>query len=115
MLAFVAGVSRKSAISVMSGRRPCLSPNPTRQNPALNNSFLRSFRGRTPMDKVPALTGARAVAAYAVLFEHAIDWTYGVSSPATHEFCARLAYFGMSLFFCLSGFVISLNYRESLA
>jgi peptidoglycan/LPS O-acetylase OafA/YrhL len=66
------------------------------------------------MDRVPALTGLRAVAAYAVLIAHAIDrdFVFGTTSRF-HDPASRLAYFGMSLFFVLSGFVIQYNYGQS--
>lgn len=61
-----------------------------------------------------ALTGLRGIAAYAVLVAHAIDVSfYYAGVPIFHPFAARLAYFGMSLFFVLSGFVIWYNYADS--
>jgi peptidoglycan/LPS O-acetylase OafA/YrhL len=62
------------------------------------------------------LTGLRGVAAYAVLEAHAIDlaFTYG-NRMLAHEVAERLAYFGMSLFFVLSGFVIQYNYGALFA
>ena len=57
------------------------------------------------------LTGFRGVAAYAVLVAHAASssFMYGADAPLGPLF-SRLAYFGMSLFFVLSGFVIQHNY-----
>jgi peptidoglycan/LPS O-acetylase OafA/YrhL len=57
------------------------------------------------------LTGLRGIAAYAVLTAHALDssFIYGSVQPF-HAPASRLAYFGMSLFFVLSGFVIQHNY-----
>lgn len=67
-----------------------------------------------PPGHLRALTGLRGVAAYAVLTAHALDveFYYGGALPF-HPFATRLAYFGMSLFFVLSGFVIHYNYVES--
>lgn len=62
-----------------------------------------------PARDIPALTGLRGVAAYTVLIAHAID--YGLVGQH-HAWMAGLAYFGMSLFFVLSGFVIALNYSD---
>jgi peptidoglycan/LPS O-acetylase OafA/YrhL len=56
---------------------------------------------------IPALTGLRGVAAYTVLFAHALDFAFG---GRYHAYVVGLAYFGMSLFFVLSGFVIHYNY-----
>jgi peptidoglycan/LPS O-acetylase OafA/YrhL len=63
---------------------------------------------------LPELTGARAVAALSVLIAHALDssFAFGGQIWAYHSLAARLAYFGMSLFFVLSGFVIQLNYEK---
>jgi peptidoglycan/LPS O-acetylase OafA/YrhL len=57
------------------------------------------------------LTGFRGVAAYAVLVAHAAasSFVYGTDAPLG-PLLSRLAYFGMSLFFVLSGFVIQHNY-----
>ena len=59
---------------------------------------------------LPYLTGLRGLAAYLVLFAHTLSFS-GVGSVIT----TSLAYFGMSLFFVLSGFVIQYNYGESFA
>lgn len=65
-------------------------------------------------DHLAPLTGLRAVAAYSVLVAHAIDTSFFFGGVAVfHSFAVRLAYFGMSLFFVLSGFVIYYNYAES--
>jgi len=67
-------------------------------------------------ERLDPLTGLRGVAAYAVLTAHAIDTAFFYGRvPIFHSFAARLAYFGMSLFFVLSGFVIHYNYAESFA
>jgi peptidoglycan/LPS O-acetylase OafA/YrhL len=63
------------------------------------------------------LTGLRGVAAYSVLLAHAIE-TFFVyqSGPAVFQPAAfRLAYFGMSLFFVLSGFVLFYTYATRIA
>jgi peptidoglycan/LPS O-acetylase OafA/YrhL len=63
--------------------------------------------------QLPALTGLRAVAAYSVLIAHCIAATYA-GGPYAPGMATRLAYFGMSLFFVLSGFVVDYNYGEKL-
>jgi peptidoglycan/LPS O-acetylase OafA/YrhL len=62
-----------------------------------------------PRELLP-LTGLRGVAAYSVLLAHALN-SSGVTSPSL----TALAFFGMSLFFTLSGFVIQYNYGPSFA
>jgi peptidoglycan/LPS O-acetylase OafA/YrhL len=59
------------------------------------------------------LTGLRGVAACAVLMAHAIDTSFQYEMGRFHPTAAALAYFGMSLFFVLSGFVIQYNYGAS--
>ena len=71
-------------------------------------------RGSGNAMSTTALTGARAVAAYTVLLAHAIHSTYQATVPGIDGVCARLAYFAMSLFFVLSGFVIHYNYSQVL-
>jgi len=61
--------------------------------------------------KLDALTGLRGVAAFSVLFGHAIINTFSYE-PIVWPFSARFDYFGMSLFFVLSGFVIHYNYAD---
>lgn len=61
-------------------------------------------------EEIPALTGLRGVAAYSVLAAHAINFS-GTNHPAL----TNLAYFGMSLFFTLSGFVLQYNYGRAFA
>ena len=63
---------------------------------------------------LPQLTGIRAVAALSVLIAHSLDQAFapfGAKSIAT--FTGSLAFFGMSLFFTLSGAVLMLNYPFS--
>jgi peptidoglycan/LPS O-acetylase OafA/YrhL len=59
------------------------------------------------------LTGLRGVAACAVLVGHALDSAFNYDLPHFHPFATPPAYFGMSLFFVLSGFVIQYNYGQS--
>ena len=65
------------------------------------------------MKQLNALTGLRGVAAYSVLMAHSIStaFLYSGVSPLS-AYSSRLAYFGMSLFFVLSGFVIHYNYAN---
>jgi peptidoglycan/LPS O-acetylase OafA/YrhL len=65
--------------------------------------------------QLPPLTGFRGIAAYTVLIAHAIDSSFVYSPPSLHAITSRLAYFGMSLFFVLSGFVIQHNYGAAFA
>jgi peptidoglycan/LPS O-acetylase OafA/YrhL len=60
---------------------------------------------------IPSLTGLRGVAACSVLLAHAIDTAF-VYEPTVLLITGRIAYFGMSLFFVLSGFVIHYNYSD---
>ena len=62
-------------------------------------------------NEIPTLTGLRGVAACSVLFAHATDTAFNYE-PILHPFSARIAHFGMSLFFVLSGFVIHYNYAD---
>jgi peptidoglycan/LPS O-acetylase OafA/YrhL len=59
---------------------------------------------------IPALTGARCVAAIVVLIAHAAPVMAFQDSLFYMHLAVPLALFGMSLFFVLSGFVIYLNY-----
>jgi peptidoglycan/LPS O-acetylase OafA/YrhL len=59
---------------------------------------------------IPALTGARCVAALSVLIAHAAPTTVFQGSLFYMHLAVPLALFGMCLFFVLSGFVIYLNY-----
>jgi peptidoglycan/LPS O-acetylase OafA/YrhL len=61
------------------------------------------------LNRLAQLTGFRGIAAYSVLVAHGLDTFF----PVFHPFASRIAYFGMSLFFVLSGFVIHYNYAET--
>ena len=80
------------------------------QHPAIKTSAAAKY------GRLESLTGLRGVAACSVLVAHAIDTSFYYSgAPIFHAFAARLAYFGMALFFVLSGFVIQYNYAGSFA
>src|SRR5580700_8230740 len=61
---------------------------------------------------VPALTGLRFLAAFAVLLAHGLAATVASNEPAQGIVLRlmQLSGFGMTLFFVLSGFVIHYNY-----
>ena len=61
------------------------------------------------MRQLQCLTGLRGVAAYSVLMAHATAYAYP-GAPIIPHYIHGLPYFGMSLFFVLSGFVIHYNY-----
>jgi peptidoglycan/LPS O-acetylase OafA/YrhL len=65
--------------------------------------------------KLDALTGLRGVAACSVLLAHAIDKSFIWDGVRVFDCTSNLAYFGMSLFFVLSGFVIEYNYAGLFA
>jgi peptidoglycan/LPS O-acetylase OafA/YrhL len=67
------------------------------------------------MNRLEPLTGLRGIAAYSVLIAHTIAAAFSYDGSILQPFAHRLAYFGMSLFFVLSGFVIYYNYAESFA
>lgn len=56
------------------------------------------------------LTGLRAVAAYTVFASHLLNVYW--SNVRTYLIVDTFSYFGMTLFFCLSGFVITYNYAD---
>jgi peptidoglycan/LPS O-acetylase OafA/YrhL len=62
----------------------------------------RTFAGRPRLE---ALTGVRWFAAVAVFFSH-----YGIGDPPLFSHMARAGYAGVTLFFVLSGFVLTINY-----
>jgi peptidoglycan/LPS O-acetylase OafA/YrhL len=59
------------------------------------------------------LTGLRGIAAYSVMIAHGVDSAFSYGGAAVHCEIVRLAFFGMTLFFVLSGFVLYYNYAES--
>ena len=63
-------------------------------------------------DAVPGLTGLRFLAAFSVLFAHAVAvLLQGHDYPGSVAYwCTQASGFGMTLFFVLSGFVIHYNY-----
>jgi peptidoglycan/LPS O-acetylase OafA/YrhL len=67
------------------------------------------------MHRLDPLTGLRGLAAYSVLVAHGIQIAFPDAAPFVYSFAGRLALFGMSLFFVLSGFVIHYNYAETFA
>lgn len=59
------------------------------------------------MKKLNSLTGLRGIATFSVLIAHSISASFIYNGTnVCQPFALRLAYFGMSLFFVLSGFVI---------
>jgi peptidoglycan/LPS O-acetylase OafA/YrhL len=64
---------------------------------------------------IPALTGLRFFAAFSVMVAHGTDQLLRVEGPPTLIYwLPKLAGFGMTLFFVLSGFVIHYNYRRKV-
>jgi peptidoglycan/LPS O-acetylase OafA/YrhL len=67
---------------------------------------------------IPSLTGLRFIAAFSVLFAHALPkifpWPEGHAVPNVYTMLEAASAEGMSLFFVLSGFVIHYNYSERL-
>jgi peptidoglycan/LPS O-acetylase OafA/YrhL len=65
------------------------------------------------VQNIPALTGLRFFAAFSILFGHTVGWTtpFTTQSPIT-TVGDVIQYYGMPLFFVLSGFVIHLNYAR---
>lgn len=83
--------------------------NPTSEVSIAWNSCqqARALFGNQKRAPIIVLTGLRGLAAYIVLFGHAFD--YGTRGAA-HPYVVGPVYFGMALFFVLSGFVIYYNY-----
>ena len=79
--------------------------------------FTKGVQGVAPKENIPVLTGFRALAAYSVLLAHALDVSFSYSgSPSPFRlYTVGLAYFGMTTFFVLSGFVIAYNYSDLFA
>jgi peptidoglycan/LPS O-acetylase OafA/YrhL len=66
--------------------------------------------------RLDPLTGLRGIAAYSVLIAHAMDSAFSLGeAPIFSNFGTFLAWFGMTLFFVLSGFVIHYNHADSFA
>ena len=67
---------------------------------------------------IPSLTGLRFIAAFSVLFAHALPkifpWPEGYALLNFYPMLEAVSGEGMSLFFVLSGFVIHYNYSERL-
>jgi len=68
---------------------------------------MTSQNKKTTVASLDVLTGLRGIAAYAVLIAHAVDFAF---QGRFQLYVLGLVYFGMSLFFVLSGFVICYNY-----
>ena len=68
-------------------------------------------------ENIPVLTGFRALAAYSVMLAHAFDVSFSYSGGLSpfRLYTVGLAYFGMTTFFVLSGFVIAYNYSDLFA
>jgi peptidoglycan/LPS O-acetylase OafA/YrhL len=91
---------------------PRLSKLSSRDKLNRRTAFTTSHFEKPPYMKmnIPALTGARCVAALSVLIAHAAPVMAFQNSLFFMHLAVPLALFGMSLFFVLSGFVIYLNY-----
>lgn len=65
---------------------------------------------------VPALTGARFVAAFCVVLAHGCAFMQNVphGSPLWHSYGTTTSAYAMSQFFVLSGFVIHYNYADQI-
>jgi peptidoglycan/LPS O-acetylase OafA/YrhL len=64
--------------------------------------------------RVPALTGLRFVAAMMVLIGHGLYTAHFAADTMTSRILDPLPSMGMTLFFVLSGFVMWVNYAQSL-
>lgn len=64
--------------------------------------------------QLPVLTGLRFIAAFSVLLAHSLHSIFRqeATSPFLHQFALQLAYIGLTLFFVLSGCVLTLNYGQ---
>ncbi len=64
-----------------------------------------------PKVEIPQLTGLRFVAAFSILFLHAVAWCIPFTETNIPNAIGNwVGVFGMPLFFVLSGFVIHYNY-----
>jgi peptidoglycan/LPS O-acetylase OafA/YrhL len=90
---------------VSYGRAMYSDPAPDLSAPSLASTAPR---------QIPALTSLRFVAAFMVMFGHTLGHFYSGFgySGITYAALSNLAQMGMSLFFVLSGFVISYNYAS---
>ncbi len=61
---------------------------------------------------IPALTGLRFFAAFAIVIHHLGGFTYGIRGGSLQQFVAQNGVLGMTLFFVLSGFIIHYNYFD---
>lgn len=61
---------------------------------------------------IPALTGLRFFAAFAIVIHHVGSFTYEIRSGVLQQFVAHNGVLGMTLFFVLSGFIIHYNYYD---
>ena len=68
------------------------------------------LENREPL--IPALTGIRAIAAYLVYLHHTNPFTEERFGSFIHSFIHQF-HIGVSIFFVLSGFLITLRYYES--
>jgi peptidoglycan/LPS O-acetylase OafA/YrhL len=82
---------------------------PTVPNTALNVSALK--HSQPTEGRLPALTGVRILAALAVYASH-LGPPHG--APKLLKTFMESGYMGVTLFFTLSGFVLTLNYFESM-
>jgi peptidoglycan/LPS O-acetylase OafA/YrhL len=70
----------------------------------------RSTSGRP--ETLPSLTGLRFLAAMCILFAHSGNIYPQILAAKHRTLTAHFVYFGMTLFFVLSGFVITYNYLD---
>src|SRR5579872_4786986 len=73
-------------------------------------SALKSLFGRETREDFPALTGLRAIAAYLVFWHHYTPSTAVIGTPL-HRLLLE-GHVGVTVFYVLSGFLISWNYME---
>src|SRR5579875_379384 len=63
--------------------------------------------------EIKALTGLRFIASYSIVVAHFWSLTTFGDAPRFNATFLSFAFFGMSLFFTLSGFVIYYNYADA--
>jgi peptidoglycan/LPS O-acetylase OafA/YrhL len=71
--------------------------------------------GGSLQEKLSSLTGLRFVAAITVVQSHMLGWMMKLPPNPLLNFASALSGFGMTLFFVLSGFVIHMNYSQSVS